>query len=829
MTRHHAWLWLTLLASAAALAQDETPPPETPAELAPGAAPDTVPVAPAAEAPPAEAAAPAADGGDEAGRHVETITITAQKTQQSLEDVPISVTALGGDFIRDTGAADLAHVAAYVPNVRIDADDLGSPQMFIRGFGTNSFNPSFEGSVGFVQDDVYFGRPGYFTESMYDVQRVEVLRGPQGTLFGKNTIAGVFNVTSKGPSDEWEGDGTLNYGEHDSQRAEGGFGGPITDWLGVRVAGLWRKDDGELHNTFLDRDEEKMKQSAGRAQLEFQPTDALKSVLLASASKTHANFWPQELYKLDADTKDYLDNFDPEVEDDPKDFRTSMNTPGFIDKGSTTFSLNTSYAMDDVAGLTSLTPVLVLAYSRFHIDQLNELDDSPSDIAQLDNHEDHDQKSAELRFAGKGDSLFGLGTGVEFVAGGFFYKSHYDLLARIVGGGDLASYALTEDFLQLASGDINLTIPDVGGVAGIPPLGDVGSLIIGTDFYRFDYSQGVRSGALFGQMTWHLDDHWAITPGLRYNHEKKKVDTAGRSVCPLKDQGIPRPCVMEQLLGSNDYEHDGLKRNETDLSPKIVVQYFLEDGGNIYASYTRGYKSGGYNSISFTGEGLEFKPEKARTSELGIKGRAFDSTVRYSATLYYTKFSNLQVLAFNGVFFDVSNAASATSKGLEADVEWLTPYEPLTVLASLGILDVKYDNYTEAPAPVSEGLGALQDLSGKRIAFAPKATATLTPTLTYPIGSMNLRLGVDVLYQGDQYTDTDLDPATHVDAYVEYGARIALADGDDRWSFMLGGQNLTDKRVLNQVTDATFFPGSYFAQQAGGRQIFGAVGFRFGS
>jgi outer membrane receptor protein involved in Fe transport len=284
---------------------------------------------------------------------------------------------------------------------------------------------------------------------------------------------------------------------------------------------------------------------------------------------------------------------------------------------------------------------------------------------------------------------------------------------------------------------------------------------------------------------------------------------------------------MEQILSSNDYDERGLKRNESDVSPKIVLQYFLESGGNIYASYTRGFKSGGYNSISLTGEDLEFKPEKAKTGELGIKGRLLEGSLRYSLTGYYTKFSNLQVLAFNGVFFDVSNAASATSKGLESDFEWLAPWEPLSVTGSWGLLDVKYDDYAGAPAPISEGIGAEQNLGGRRIAFAPKMTATLTPTITLPFDVVQWKFAVDVLYQGEQYTDTDLDPATKVKGYTEFGARITLSDIDDRWSFTLGGQNLTDKRVLNQVTDATFFPGSYFAQEARGRQIIGAVSLRF--
>ena len=135
---------------------------------------------------------------DEPPRQLEEMVVTAQKTEQTLQEVPVSVTAIDGGFIQASGSADLADVSLYVPNVRVDADDLGSPQVFIRGFGTNAFNPSFESSVGFVQDEINFGRPGYFTEAMFDVDSVEVLRGPQGTLYGRNTVGGAVKyVTSR--------------------------------------------------------------------------------------------------------------------------------------------------------------------------------------------------------------------------------------------------------------------------------------------------------------------------------------------------------------------------------------------------------------------------------------------------------------------------------------------------------------------------------------------------------------------------------------------------------------------------------------------------------
>jgi iron complex outermembrane recepter protein len=796
----------------------EAPPADTaPAAMEPApTAPE--PAAEGAPAAPAPAAAPAPER-----RSVDQeIIITAQKTEQALQDVPISVSAISGELFRDAALGDLNAVSAYVPSVRTDTDDLGSPQVFIRGFGTNTFNPSFEPSVGFVQDELFLARGAYFTEPIYDVKRIEILRGPQGTLFGKNTVAGVYNVITESPGEDVTGDASGTFGSYGERRFEGGVGGMFGDWWGARFSFLDWSRDGRLDNTTIHRTEDELEQRAGRVKLRLLPTDSIDIEIQGSLSDTEIPFWPFQLRNLDADTRDFLDNYDPEVEDDAFDFQTSMNADGFLEKNVDTVGGRVTWNLDGLAGIPELQTVAVVGRSDLEIRQLSDLDVSPVDIAQLKSAEDYDQMSLELRAVGARDGFFEWDDAFSFVGGIFVLQSDYHIRASVNAGTDLSSYLLTADALELATEGAAPGLP-LGGLLGgvLPPL----DAVIGEDYYRFDFTQDTLTIAPFGQVTWDVGP-WSFTPGVRVNWEKKEADSLGQAVCDLK--GLLGACVMATLVGGEDYDERGLERDEIDVSPKFTVQYRWGDDLSLYAGWARGFKSGGVNSISFTGDGLEFKPEKAQLFEVGAKGTFLGDTLQLNLALHRTELDDLQVLAFNGVFFDVTNAASATSQGVELDGVYLTPYEPLTLVGSFGFLDATYDDFEGAPAPVGNGINTVQDLSGDDIAFAPDITAAFMPTLEYDVyEDWPLALSFDVLYQGEHYTDTDLDPATRVPANTIFSTRARLATPDQTWSFTIGVKNLTDKKVLNQVSDALFFPGTYYAQQAQARVVYGSVRFAF--
>jgi len=773
-------------------------------------------------------AAAAARAEEVPRREIEEIVVTAQKTEQSAQDVPISISTIDGEFMKDVGATNMQDLAPYIPNLTFSSDtDPALAQINIRGFGTNPLNAAFESSVGFAQDDLFFGRPSYVADAMFDIERIEVLRGPQGTLFGKNTVAGVFNTFSYGPSDHLTADIRAAGAFPAEDRLEAAVGGPLAKWLQARVAVLNFDRFGELENTKLDRNDDRFRQQAGRAKLRLLPTDDVTIDLTFFGSRIRSRYWPLQLYKMDADTRTYLERFDPKVEDDPYDHRLSQDADGFLDKDALAQSMKATWKLGEsgeLAGFRDAELVLVAGNTTLGIDSLVDLDASPADIGRLSVVSDYDQQSVELRVAGHHPSgPFGFGHGLDLVTGGYFFRSGFDQVSQIAAGADFGSYLGTNDVLQLATmqngvGTGAVFLPGIGNVLNV-----VGNRVIGDDRYRLDYDLDVDAYAWFGQATWRVLESWAITPGLRFNYEKKNATATGRGECAQKSLG--GPCIIETALSADDYAARNLKRSESDLSPKVSLQYFWGEDATFFATWARGFKSGGFNGSSFTGDDLEFEDEKAATWEVGAKTKLFDKKLAVNLTLFRTEFENLQVLAFNGAFFDVANAGSATSQGAELDFLWLTPLDFLEIGGALGLLDATYDEYRDAPAPISHGIRTTQDLSGRPVALAPKETASLTPTVTLPLPFFGLgaRGSMDFLYTGPQYTDTDLDPVTHVDGNFYLSSRVSVGPPTGAWSVTAGGSNLTDAGVANQILDTVFFPGTYNVTQKAGRKVFVAV------
>ena len=758
-------------------------------------------------------------------RQLEEVIVTAQKRAQSTLEVPISISAIDGDLMRDIGATGIQDVAAYIPNLQFSADnDPALATISIRGLGSDPLNASFEASVGFVQDDIFYARPSYFNEMTFDISRVEVLRGPQGTLFGKNTVSGVFNVSSKDPSDEFTGNIRLSTSSPSEQRVEAAVNLPLLDNLAARLSLLYFDRDGELENSFDHSKIDELSQLAGRLKLAYVLNDRTDVMFTYVKSDTVSNYWPQQLAVFEDGTRSYLQSFDPDVEDNPYDHQLSFDNTGFLDKGSESFTLKTDYDLGDALGYEDVTATLIVGSSELYIDSEVDTDTSPADLATLPVASIADQKTLEFRLTGSTEQgVFGVGESLEYVFGLFYIDSGFKQKVDLIAGEDIASYATTTDAQQLAGAGA-LGLPDInlpGGLLDV--LNTIGGSAIGEDYYRLFLSVDSQATALFAQVTWALSERWTVTPGIRFNREEKDVIVTGESFCAAKAL-IPN-CVLGTFLDSADYAERDLNKKESDVSPKLSIQYFMTENANLFLTAARGFKGGGFNGSSFNGENLEFDSEEASTIEFGMKGKFFENTLEFNATIFQTKFDNLQVLAYNGTLFDVENAASATAEGLEVDFRWLTPLQFLSVSGSAGYLDARYDEYDNAPAIVGSGEES-QDLGGEPLAKAQRASASLSPEISLPLfGDLGIQISLDLLYAGSQYSDTDLDPNTKIDPYTSYNGRISVADISAGWSITLGGMNLTDEKALGRIGDTVFFPNTYQATQKPGRKVFLALNY----
>ncbi len=744
------------------------------------------------------------------GRVVEEIVVTAQKTEQTLQEVPVAVSVIGGDTLRDSGVFGAEGIENLVPNLELDTD-AQAPSIGVRGFSTDSYNVGLEPSVGIIVDDISLGRTEFIPDGLFDISRVEVLRGPQGTLFGKNTIAGVLIFATGVPEPERSGSMLLTAGQDDQQRMEVVVNQPLTDNLLSRVSAMSWKNGGEVRNHFLDRRELAFDQYGARIKASYDVSDRLQLRVGGQMSDMYTNYPNWQLYDVDPDALDYAQSKDPTTEDNPYNFRTTFDLPGFVDHTSGLLHTAADYQLTENHDLLGIYGHATLD-NRIRMD----FDVSAADLAKVNVHHTYVQDSLELRASG-GFSV--LGMDAEYVGGLFAFDSDMAISVDVALGEDIAEFALTPAGIAALGGPDGLPIGLLTDLLPVPQVD------LQDGIFQF-FDQQSRSLAAFGQVTLSVTDRVGVVLGLRVGKEDKDA------VLSITSRG---PGFTALVVGANDPPdtdfREPLQRRETEVSPKLGLQYELNDAISTYASWTRGYKGGGFNAVSFNSATLVFEPERGDSFELGAKMRLLDESLALNTTLYHTTVSNMQVVNFNGVSFDVFNAAESRLQGFEADATWYTPWEWLSINGALAIARAEYLSYPRGPqtAEQSENCGptddadsenCTQNLTGKTLPKAPDMTASLSPTVTLPLGAdLGVVLGADISYRGEQYLTLDLDERSYQKPQTLIGARVSLGPQDESWGLTLRGSNLTDERALSFVADHNLYANSYFATQIPGRNL----------
>ena len=719
---------------------------------------------------------------------LEEVIVTARKRAESLQNVPVSIIALGDEKLDDFGLQTLESVSAYVPGVTI-GEAVVSTNLFVRGIGSG-VNQGFEQSVGVYVDGVYMGR-GFQTRAPFlDLERIEILKGPQGTLFGKNTIAGALNIVTARPTDEFEGEVTALYEpDHGEGALTAVVSGPLSDTLSARLAGRASTFDGYMRNTLSGEKDPREDDRVVRASLRWTPTDKLEVNTKFETGSFDVDGRVSQALSLDAATLALFQGFDPEADGIFNERRSiggehPLFAAEFNHADVDNFVTTIEYSLGDHT-LTSVT-----GYSAYDYHEVAEGDFTPLDTANQDTVQDFEQWSQEVRLASSDDRPF------RYIVGLYYHKAELDSVIRV---------------------DI-----DLRDLLGAP--------IIGSRHNTFLHD--AESFAAFFEASLDFGDRWTLNAGLRYSDEEKSVWK--RQVSAELGTDVPDPGSLLFVLGWVNHTLED-KRSESQAAPSVSLQFDATDHVMTYVSASKGFKGGGYDEARADGNPdlFEYEEETVVSVEAGVKMTLLDGAATLNAAAFHSNFEDLQVSTFEGINFIVGNAAEATTQGLEIDGSWRVT-DALTLAGAMTVLDAEYDSFPGgacyANQTEAEGcVGGRQDLAGGKLQFAPDLSANLNAEYATVLGNaMQLSARIDLNYSDDILlaNDNDPDPAQSQSSYVTLDARLALAGADDQWEFAVIGRNLTDKLIRSWANDLPVVTNNnYFAHLDRPRNI--AVQFRY--
>lgn len=743
------------------------------------------------------------DEAEHAGPRLDEIVVTAQKRAQGLQDVPLSLSVVSAEEIAQKGIQSFTDMARFMPNVSINE---GSNSMYIRGIGTPELNPIGEQAIAYIIDGVYVPKIAFVQAGFMDIERVEVLKGPQGTLFGRNATAGVFNITNGTPSyDDWRVSGSATFGDRDMRGVEAMLTGPIIeDVLAFRIAGKKSFEEGSTVSisdggTLGDR-EHTMLRGSIRASL-FEDLEI-------SVGATYFDFffgqviW-DELYNYPTELALAFGTIDPNFETKLDRRTNSAKSEGTEDENRNVgegylVPIGIEFKLWDHT-ITSVT-----GFSGVDTFFGGDIDLQKAKIVGLTFATEDRSISEELRIQSAPGKF-------EYVLG-FYYldnESHTDATVP-------------------AYGDFNI-------LSGFPlgtELGVIISDLFGADSQIVDnllgdYNIETQSIAVFGEATWHITDDLNVTLGARQTWDDKTGAVA------LTNSG---PLPVWPLLTDAPY---AVSETILDVAftPKATIAWAATEGINLYATYAQGFRAGGFNAGATQEVNVSFDAEYSTTYEVGLKSLLWDSRIRLNASAYYTDYEDYQFNVFTGLGYVADNAPEMELKGVEADVAFAAT-ETLTLQATLGYNDARFTDHTDAPcrsAPLSEQIltGSPQnpvvpprgcDLTGRTVPRAPK----ITGSVSFDYGFRGFRgtwpfeifLGGDASYKGKEWFDADLDPVDTQDGHFLFNARVGARDADGRWSLEVHGKNLADKTVKLHSGDAVAQPGAHAASLNAPRYFF---------
>ena len=761
----------------------------------------------------------AAAAQDQATNTVDDIIVTAQKREQNLQDVPVVVTALSEELLQDAGVRDIKELTILTPGLTVTStSNEAITTARIRGVGTVGDNPGLESSVLVTIDGVYRPRNGVGFGDLGNLQRIEVLKGPQGTLFGKNASAGVLNILTETPSFDFGAEGELTAGNYGQMGASVYVTGPVMeDVLAGSIYFATRQRDGFLDVTTgpgprtLNEDVDQNFWT-GRGQLLWQPTDTFSGRFIADYSKRDENCCSatQLFVGGSATSRAVLLN---------------LVRPGAVDTVATPYDRNARANRDTAQNIEDqgvsaefnfdLTPEISLtsitAARSWRTENGQDSDFTAADIAWRPtngaNFTEIGQFSQELRIAGSSEN-------VDWLLGGFYAKEDLTAGFQLLYGTDYYAY-IAGRLLGGAPALIGLT------AANIFQAGN-GS--------RDSYDQSTESWALFADNTLRFNDRLSLNIGARWTNDEKSLNSIYRttgSSCDQAEGALPTligalgAATATQIAGTlclnnenNDFDDLGptnQQRAEDAVTGTVKLKYDVTDDAMVYGSYARGFKAGGFNldreqAIVILPSGLpnftadrdtEFRGEYVNAFELGAKLRLFSNSLLFNIAGFHQTFDDFQLNTFVGTAFIVETLPEVISRGFDADFVWATPLDGLTFQGGVTRAETTISTFTASQLLVASRFNSLRRLPGAQLSFAPETSATLAASYEHDMGAgLMFRSNVSAKYTSEYNTGSDLHPSKAQDAMTLVNARIGIGSESGRWMLEAWAQNLTDVDYL---------------------------------
>ncbi len=717
----------------------------------------------------ADAATPAADA-PEAAMAAEVL-VTARRTEERAIDVPVSLSVVSGESLERSGGYTLVDIQNRVPSLTAYNSNPRNSSLGIRGIGVSSASDGLDTSVGVYIDGVYLGRPGMALEDLIDLDRLEVLRGPQGTLFGRNSSAGVINVTTRKPSFTFGASVEGSFGDYSLSQLRGTMTGPLIDGLLAGRLTAFRTDrDGVLDNRTTHLRGNSIGRSGVRLQLLATPTPKISTRIIAEYSDEDDTCCVSVLNSVLA----------PTLAATTARTLTAFSRLGYTPAASRDFTLNNapqnmqteqqavSAEVDwdlDWADFTSIT-----AWRYWHFDPIQDSDSTPLDIIQVNAAKTHDwQWTQEFRLASKPGPF-------TWQAGVYLFRQrlsdHYVLNQF---GTDASAFYTT--YLRLSN-------PTAAAVTIAP-----GSQYIG------DTRSNTDSVAVFGQANYQLTSRLNVTGGVRFTHDERHGTTDTSTV--------GTPYAATSIPFHYDVTVDG-----DNWSYLASATYKLTDHANVYASYSTGYKAAGLNlNASVTaGSPLVLQPEKVKDAELGVKATFLGGRGLVNANLFWTDLTGLQanIAPPTGAKSYLANVGDIRAQGVEVEGSWQAT-EHLNLSANGAYNDAHYTSYPNAPCPV--GVAAPCDLTGRPVYEAPRWVANANVRYETELGNGVKPFGqAQFSYRSGAYGSVDDAAYARIKDYSLVNLRAGARFGG-RYEATVWLNNALDK-VYFQTLSAASIPGA---------------------